>query len=106
MVQQEPDINQRIWQVVALIPRGRVATYGDIAARAGLPGAARRVGRALGRLPEDTRIPWHRVINARGRISLPPGSDAFRRQRDRLKAEGVCFNEGGGVSLARYRWQP
>ena len=66
-----PDIDQRIWQVVALIPPGRVATYGDVARQAGMPGAARRVGRALGALPAGTRLPWHRLINARGRISPP-----------------------------------
>jgi methylated-DNA-protein-cysteine methyltransferase-like protein len=106
MVQQEPDVNQRIWQVVALIPAGRVATYGDVAAHAGLPGAARRVGRALRQLPEDTRIPWHRVINASGHIALPPGSSSHRRQRERLEAEGLRFSERGGLSLARYRWRP
>jgi methylated-DNA-protein-cysteine methyltransferase-like protein len=63
-VQNEPDIDHRIWQVVALIPEGKVATYGDIAQQAGMPGAARRVGLALKRLPKETTIPWHRIINA------------------------------------------
>ena len=71
MVQQKADINQRIWQVVALIPRGKVSSYGEVARQAGLPGAARRVGYALRCLPTDTRIPWHRVIGAQGRLSLP-----------------------------------
>jgi methylated-DNA-protein-cysteine methyltransferase-like protein len=106
VVQQEPDINQRIWRVVALIPAGRVATYGDIARHAGLPGAARRVGRALRGLPRDTRIPWQRVVNAQGRLALPPGDPSRERQRRRLEREGVRFGEGERIDLSRYRWQP
>ena len=100
----EPDINSRIWQVVAAVPEGKVCTYGDIAARAGMPGAARRVGRALKVLPGDSRIPWHRIINAGGRISFPEGSDAHERQRERLESEGVEFKLSGAVDLAKFRW--
>jgi len=103
----EPDINQRIWQVVTLIPRGKVATYGDVASQAGLPGAARRVGRALKHLPQGTQIPWHRVLNAQGRISLPTGSASQYTQRERLEAEGVSFKANGAVDLRRFRaFQP
>lgn len=102
-VQPEPDINQRIWQVVALIPAGQVATYGDVAAQAGLPGAARRVGRALKYLPKNTRIPWYRVVNAQGKISLPDGSASKYTQRERLEAEGVVFKANGSLDLKRYR---
>ena len=102
-MKQEPDINHRIWQVVALIPAGKVATYGDVANLAGLPGAARRVGAALRILPPDTKIPWHRVINAQGRMSLPEGSSAQYTQRERLEAEGVVFSAGNRVDLARFR---
>jgi methylated-DNA-protein-cysteine methyltransferase-like protein len=101
----EADIDQRIWQVVAMIPRGRVSTYGDVARFAGLPGAARRVGRALRTLPGATRVPWHRVVNAGGRISLPAGSDGQRLQRSRLEAEGVAFR-GDRLDLGTYRWRP
>ena len=101
----EAGINERIWQVVAAIPRGCVSTYGEIAHRAGLPGAARRVGTALRALPPDTRIPWHRVINAGGRISLPRGSDSQRLQRQRLEAEGVEFKLNGSIDLRRFGWQ-
>jgi methylated-DNA-protein-cysteine methyltransferase-like protein len=94
MTPQDPDINHRIWQVVALIPPGKVSTYGDVAKYAGLPGGARRVGFALKNLPEDTRIPWHRVVNAQGRISLPGGSNAQSRQVKRLEAEGIEFHHG------------
>jgi methylated-DNA-protein-cysteine methyltransferase related protein len=106
MQQHQTEINQRIWQVVALIPVGRVATYGDVARHAGLPGAARRVGAALRGLPGDTRIPWHRVINARGRVSLPAASQSSCLQRERLAAEGVVFSSAGKVDLRHYRWQP
>ena len=100
---QEPDINHRIWQVVALIPAGKVATYGDVARMAGLPGAARRVGAALRALPQNTRIPWHRVINAQGRISLPEGSRSQYTQRERLEAEGIVFSRSNRIDLARFR---
>lgn len=103
-MQGEPDIDHRIWQVVALIPRGRVATYGDVASKAGLPGAARRVGRALNNLPADTRIPWHRVINARGRLSLPERSAGQYTQRERLESEGVVFRANHSIDLDKYRW--
>jgi len=101
---EEADINNRIWQVVAAVPEGRVCTYGDIAARAGLPGAARRVGRALKVLPGDSRIPWHRIINAGGRISFPVGSAAYERQRARLASEGIQFKPNGAIDLRRFRW--
>jgi methylated-DNA-protein-cysteine methyltransferase-like protein len=105
MATRGEDIDQRIWQVVSMIPRGRVATYGDVARQAGLAGAARRVGRALRGLPDDTRIPWHRVVNASGRISLPAGSRGQIIQRQRLEEEGVVFR-GNRLPLADYRWTP
>ena len=106
MSPHDPDINSRIWQVITLIPRGKVASYGDVAAQAGMPGAARRVGRALKGLPRDTRIPWHRVINAQGRLSLPVDSTARYAQRERLEAEGVIFRGNGSVDMGRFRWLP
>ncbi len=106
MADKEPGLDNRIWQVVASIPPGRVATYGDIAQLAGLSRAARRVGRALRKLPPDTRIPWHRVINAQGRISLPDGSASQYTQRERLEAEGVVFRANKSIDLRRFRWCP
>lgn len=103
MQQVEPSLNQRIWQVVALIPPGKVATYGDVARHAGLPGAARRVGAALRQLPPGSRIPWHRVVNAQGRISLRAGGEYT--QRERLEAEGIRFS-GDRITLSDYRWCP
>tara|TARA_R110001592_G_scaffold215025_2_gene468317 strand:- start:96645 stop:96980 length:336 start_codon:yes stop_codon:yes gene_type:complete len=106
MASTPKEIDQRIWQVVMLIPPGTVATYGDVARQAGLPGAARRVGRALRGLPEDTRIPWHRVLNAQGKLVVPGGGSAQQRQRRRLESEGVVFRSVDGISLRQYRWQP
>ena len=89
---------RRILDAVRAVPRGRVASYGEIAERAGLPRRARLVGRVLAELPAGTRVPWHRVVNAQGRISLPAGSSAAREQRQRLLAEGVRI-VGGRVAL-------
>ena len=95
----------RIYEVVARIPRGKVATYGQIASLAGLRGHARQVGYALAALPADSRLPWHRVINARGCISARRGSGPDVRQRILLEKEGVRFDERGRVSLARHQWK-
>ena len=94
------NLRQRIWQVTAAIPPGTVATYGQIAELAGLPGGARQVGLTLSRLPSGTRLPWHRVINAAGRISITDPS----RQQTLLESEGVVF-ENGRVNLKRFRWR-
>lgn len=95
----------RIYRAVRRIPRGRVATYGDIAELAGLPGRARQVGYALHALPSGSTVPWHRVINRAGRISLPPEAGGLE-QRFRLMAEGVRVDPGGRVSLATHRFRP
>jgi methylated-DNA-protein-cysteine methyltransferase-like protein len=94
-----------IFAVVKAIPAGRVATYGQVAHLAGLPGAARLVGNILCKLPEATRLPWHRVVNAQGRISLPSESAGFTEQVARLAAEGVQITDGR-LSLSQYQWQP
>lgn len=94
----------RIHQVVSRIPKGRVATYGQIARLAGLGGQARLVGYAMHALPAGTRVPWQRVVNARGEISLPGSSAA--RQRERLEREGVRFDARGRIDLDRFLWQP
>ena len=94
---------ERVWRVVASIPAGQVATYGQIAELAGLPGGARRVGRVLAALPADSRLPWHRVVNAAGAVSLPGAQGS--RQRRLLRAEGVRFRNQR-VDLRRHRWTP
>ena len=93
---------ERIWQVVAQIPPGRVATYGQVAALADLPRGARRVGRALAQLPAGSKLPWHRVVNAAGRVSNPGAGGA--RQRALLQAEGVSLADGR-VRLRRFQWR-
>ena len=95
----------RIAAVVRRVPRGSVATYGQVARLAGLGQAARQVGYALHALPRGTTVPWHRIINAAGRISLPPDAGGID-QRLRLLAEGVTVTESGRVSLERYQWRP
>ena len=104
MTNFELDANHRIWQVVAEIPKGKVMTYGAVAQKAGMHGAARRVGHALRALPSNTRIPWHRVVNAQGRISLPAGSAPYIIQRDRLEHEGVPFRTNGTIDLHQCGW--
>lgn len=98
------DLDQRIWLTVCAIPVGKLATYGDIAERAGLPGAARRVGTALRKLPSGSKVPWYRVVNAGGKSSLPPGAQGADRQRALLADEGVLLGSGGQAVLRRYRW--
>ncbi|AUX92673.1 MGMT family protein [Mixta gaviniae] len=94
---------QRVLQVIAAIPAGSVTTYGDVARLAGSPRAARQVGGLLKRLPADSRLPWHRIINRYGQISLQ--GDDLLRQRDALEAEGIEISDDGQVDLARYRWK-
>jgi methylated-DNA-protein-cysteine methyltransferase related protein len=96
----------RIYHVVKRIPRGRVATYGQIATLAGLDGHARQVGYALHSLPSDVNIPWHRVINAKGEVSARSASDSHELQRMLLEEEGVEFSLDGKVSLTKFGWKP
>jgi methylated-DNA-protein-cysteine methyltransferase-like protein len=89
---------ERIWAVVAALPRGSVTTYGTVAARAGMPRRARFVAYALRVAPAGLRLPWHRVVAAGGRLALPPDSRAGLEQRRRLRAEGVRI-AGGRAAL-------
>jgi methylated-DNA-protein-cysteine methyltransferase-like protein len=93
------DAYVRIYAMVDSIPRGRVATYGQIAREAGLPRRARLVGTALRNLPEGSKLPWHRVVQATGKTVIPS-------QRRLLRAEGVRFDRAGAIDLARYGWTP
>lgn len=99
-----PPEHAAIQRTIAAIPLGRVASYGEIAARAGLPRRARLVGRVLRETPADIELPWHRVLRADGRIAFPPGSRAFREQVRRLAAEGV-LSRSGRVDLAAHGWE-
>lgn len=96
----------RFYSVVRRIPRGRVATYGQVAALAGLPGRARQVGYALHALPTRSTLPWQRVVNSGGRISprSEPGADHL--QRALLEDEGVAFDDSHRISLRQFQWKP
>ena len=100
-----------IYRVVRRIPRGLVATYGQVAALAGRPGHARQVGYALSALPAGSDVPWQRVINARGEVSerspmAGPSGSREGYQRHLLEEEGVVFTLAGRIDLARHRWRP
>ena len=97
---------RKIYAQVARVPVGRVATYGQIAELADLPGQARQVGYALHALPTGSELPWHRVINAKGEVStrVESGWEGFQRQL--LEDEGVVFNSVGRIDLGEYRWEP
>jgi methylated-DNA-protein-cysteine methyltransferase-like protein len=94
-----------VYRTVRMIPAGHVATYGQIAAYLGNPRAARTVGWALHSMPGGTDIPWHRVINSRGRISPSPGGHRAAQQRAMLEDEGIIFDETGRIDLQRYQWR-
>jgi len=102
---REPAGWSRFYAVVRRIPRGRVATYGQVAALAGRPGHARQAGYALHALGEHSTVPWHRVINAQGRLTLMRRGHAGLEQRFRLEREGIEFDARGRVPLRRYGWK-
>jgi len=96
---------ERIYRAVMKIPHGRVATYGQIARVAGMPRHHRQVGHALRNLVDDGLVPWHRVVDASGRISARSANgDAERRQRDLLEEEGVEVDARGRVPMRRFQW--
>jgi methylated-DNA-protein-cysteine methyltransferase-like protein len=103
---EKSDSYERIYAVVSKIPRGKIATYGQVAELAGLSGHARQVGYALHATPDEIAIPWQRVVNAKGEIS--PRADPLMAgvQKSLLDAEGVSFDANGRIDLARCRWQP
>ncbi len=108
----EENVNQKyqqIWQTVQCIPFGKVASYGQVADLAGLPGRARLVGKALGKVPngvwQGQSVPWFRVINSQGKISFAQGSDAYEKQRKLLQDEQVVVLHGR-VKLKDFQWQP
>ena len=95
-----------IYAIVKRIPHGRVATYGQIAKLANLGGHARQVGYALNTLSSNTRLPWHRVINAKGEISTRKDPTCERRQRRLLEQEAIVFDERSRIALAQFAWRP
>jgi methylated-DNA-protein-cysteine methyltransferase related protein len=97
---------QRVYAAVSAVPRGRVASYGAVAALAGAPGSARAVGRALAALPEPLDVPWWRVVNARGAISLSNVLHGATLQCTLLEAEGVAFRGDGTIDMRAFGWPP
>ncbi len=104
--QDKPDKNwaRQVWKVVAEIPAGHVLTYGEVARLSGMPRAARRVSQALRWAPKRLSLPWYRVINAQGRISIPEDSVWYQRQKSLLQDEGVVFLNGK-VDLDHYGYR-
>lgn len=105
MTHQEPTIGNAILDTIFRIPRGRVATYGQIARLAGYPKGARLVVWTLNSHRKCSDMPWHRIINARGGISLPQG-EGYELQKEMLVAEGVVFGPDDRIDLSRFQWQP
>lgn len=103
----KPSNYEKIYAVVRRVPRACVATYGQVAAMAGVPRGARQVGYALHRCPVGARVPWQRIVNSRGEISTRSETrGAESLQMELLRAEGVEFDAKGRVDLARYQWRP
>jgi len=99
-------VYEKYYAVIRKIPRGKVATYGQIAILSGASGAARQVGYALNALPGDGDVPWHRVVNAQGKISQRTRTDHHMEQRKLLEAEGISFDDNGRILLDSYQWDP
>lgn len=99
------ELYKKIWSVISDIPEGKVATYGQIAKFAGLGKNARIVGYALNKLPDNSNVPWHRVINSQGKISIRTGDIYHKIQKSLLEKEGIIF-ENGKIDLKRYGWKP
>ncbi len=96
---------EKLLFIVKMIPKGKVFSYGKVADLAGLPGRARMVSRALKQATENSKTPWHRVINSQGKISLSKDSSAYRQQVELLRTEGIEVIKGK-INLTRYEWKP
>jgi methylated-DNA-protein-cysteine methyltransferase-like protein len=95
----------RIWRTVQLIPLGKVASYGQIADLAGLPGRARLVGKSLGFVPKNMDVPWYRVLRSNGQIAFPVGTEQSQKQTGLLQQEAIAiFNNR--VKMSLFKWQP
>jgi methylated-DNA-protein-cysteine methyltransferase-like protein len=105
MYPDENSFHDRVVAAIKAVPRGKVATYGQIAAFAGSPRAARQVVRVLHSSSRKHKLPWHRIINSQGRISLKRG-EGYEEQKARLTAEGVKFSRDDRIDLAEFLWEP
>ena len=97
---------EAVYRVVREVPRGRVTTYGQVAALLGSPRAARTVGWALHALPDGTDVPWHRVVNGAGRVSTGCREHAARLQAELLRGEAIAVDAEGRLDLPRHLWRP
>ena len=97
------EFHTKLFTLIGAIPTGKVAAYGQLAALAGAPNQSRAVGRLLKNLPNDSTLPWHRVINSQGKISFPEGTEKHLQQRRLLEAEGISFKHNK-VQLKTYQW--
>jgi methylated-DNA-protein-cysteine methyltransferase-like protein len=102
---QKQERKEAIYLALAQIPKGKVITYGNLAKLAGMPNGARLAGRLMCELPDQSNLPWHRVINAQGRLSLPVGSEGYREQLQRLQKDGIDINNGK-IKLSIYGYNP
>jgi len=93
VMSKKPNKYELIWEMVKQIPKGKVAAYGDVATLSGLPGQQRLVGYALHNLPRNSGVPWQRVINSQGKISLPKNTGGYARQKKLLMKEGIIFEK-------------
>lgn len=100
---QDTSLRELIWQVVATIPRGKVASYGQIARLCGYPSHARYVGTTMKNLPKGTKLPWYRVLRSSGELAFPVASAAYKKQKELLEREKVIFKRCR-VSLKQYQW--
>lgn len=97
------EFEQSLYAVLVSLPTGKLCSYGQMAKRSGYPNYARHVGKTLSKLPKDSKLPWHRVLNSQGKISL--SGDRFLKQKQRLEAEGITINENGKVvNFKQYLW--
>ncbi|MCK5076495.1 MAG: MGMT family protein [Calditrichia bacterium] len=99
-----PNTYSRIYRIVKQIPKGKVATYGQIAALTGIPGGARQVGYALHNLKDNNDVPWYRVINSKGQISQLPDPLSKSIQHQLLLSEGIKFSDKGVIKLSKFQW--
>lgn len=97
------ELTTSIIKTIRKVPKGKVSTYGQIAARAGNPQAARQVVRILNIYSEKESLPWHRIINSQGKISLKPGS-GYEMQKSMLESEGIIFGKGDKIDFEKYLW--
>ncbi|MFV8257198.1 MGMT family protein [Bdellovibrio bacteriovorus] len=97
--------SERVLKLIKMIPEGKVATYGQIAALAGKPQGSRGVAWLLHSCSESHKLPWQRVLNSKGKISFPPGTKSYRQQKKLLTSEGVRFGAGDAIDMSVFQWK-